>query len=96
MNRHGVVVVNAETLHKLERLYVSEDVVAPGAWASRFGKASGFVVNLAPLRRMSANVKPSTGSKMVLEGLDVVRLGVEVTEDESRPVGVLRFLQENS
>ena len=89
-----VVSIYLETFDQLESLSVGEDVVSSRAWAVGVYKTCWFTVLSTPLLSVGPDVEPCLFLELLREGRYVLRVGVEVAEDEGWSLRVLRFFMQ--
>ena len=94
VGREVVVSVDSESFHKLKSVGVCENVISSRSRAVWVHKACGFAVLSSPLVGVSSNIKPCFVVKLFGQCLYFVRIGIQITEDEGRPVRVLCFFME--
>ena len=75
----------------MEGLGVSENVVPSCALAGGMGVACWFVYDASPLVGVGSNVEPSFVDNVFNADRYVFRIGIEITENESRAIRMGEF-----
>ena len=94
MSREIVVPVDSETFNKLKSVCVRKNVISSRSRAVRVHKTSGFAVFSAPLVGVGSHIKPGFVVELFGQRLYFVRVRIQITEDEGRPVRVLCFFMQ--